>query len=222
MLEVCDLTIATGRARARLAAQLPHRARRAGRPHRRVGIGQVPHLPRRHGPPARLAHRVGRVTVGGDDRNLVGLAEADAAKLRGANMAMVFQEPMTALNPLMRVGRQIAESMLIHRTRPNRAAAERRARRAARRMSASRRRRRRRARTRTSSPVGSDSASSSRSRSPTTPSCWSATSRRPRSTSPSRRRSSTWCCRRCRVARPVSSSSRTTWPSSARRASASS
>jgi len=69
----------------------------------------------------------GRVTVGDDDRNVVGLAEAQAAKLRGAHMAMVFQEPMTALNPLMRVGRQIAESMLIHGTQPNRAAAERRA-----------------------------------------------------------------------------------------------
>ncbi|MBT2497603.1 ABC transporter ATP-binding protein [Agromyces sp. ISL-38] len=69
----------------------------------------------------------GRVNVGGDDRNVIGLGEAQAAKLRGANMAMVFQEPMTALNPLMRVGRQIAESMLIHGTQPNRAAAERRA-----------------------------------------------------------------------------------------------
>ena len=69
----------------------------------------------------------GRVTVGGGDRNIVGLGESEAAKLRGAHMAMVFQEPMTALNPLMRVGRQIAESMLIHGTQPNRAAAERRA-----------------------------------------------------------------------------------------------
>lgn len=69
----------------------------------------------------------GRVTVGGGDRNIVGLGETEAAKLRGAHMAMVFQEPMTALNPLMRVGRQIAESMLIHGTQPNRAAAERRA-----------------------------------------------------------------------------------------------
>lgn len=69
----------------------------------------------------------GRVTMGGGDRNIVGLGETEAAKLRGAHMAMVFQEPMTALNPLMRVGRQIAESMLIHGTQPNRAAAERRA-----------------------------------------------------------------------------------------------
>lgn len=68
----------------------------------------------------------GRVTVGDVDRNIVGVGENGAARLRGAHMAMVFQEPMTALNPLMRVGRQIAESMLIHRTQPTRAAADRR------------------------------------------------------------------------------------------------
>lgn len=68
----------------------------------------------------------GRVTVGDVDRNIVELGENEAARLRGAHMAMVFQEPMTALNPLMRVGRQIAESMLIHRTQPTRAAADRR------------------------------------------------------------------------------------------------
>lgn len=68
----------------------------------------------------------GRVTVGDVDPNIVGLGENEAARLRGAHMAMVFQEPMTALNPLMRVGRQIAESMLIHRTQPTHAAADRR------------------------------------------------------------------------------------------------
>jgi peptide/nickel transport system ATP-binding protein len=68
----------------------------------------------------------GRVTVGDEDRNIVGLGEREAARLRGAHMAMVFQEPMTALNPLMRVGRQIAEPMLIHGTQANRVAADRR------------------------------------------------------------------------------------------------
>ena len=66
----------------------------------------------------------GRVTVGDEDRNIVGLGEREAARLRGAHMAMVFQEPMTALNPLMRVGRQIAEPMLIHGTQANRVAAD--------------------------------------------------------------------------------------------------
>ncbi|MBT2534834.1 ABC transporter ATP-binding protein [Arthrobacter sp. ISL-69] len=69
----------------------------------------------------------GSVRIDGDDRNLVGLGEAQSAKLRGRNMAMVFQEPMTALNPLMRVGQQIAEAMTIHGTQPNRPSAERRA-----------------------------------------------------------------------------------------------
>ncbi|MGI4796399.1 MAG: ABC transporter ATP-binding protein [Janthinobacterium lividum] len=49
------------------------------------------------------------------DRELVGQSEAAWRKLRGNGIAMVFQEPMTALNPVMPVGRQIAESMVIHR-----------------------------------------------------------------------------------------------------------
>jgi peptide/nickel transport system ATP-binding protein len=69
----------------------------------------------------------GSVRIDGDERNLVGLGEGQSAKLRGRSMAMVFQEPMTALNPLMRVGQQIAEAMTIHATQPNRPSAERRA-----------------------------------------------------------------------------------------------
>ncbi|RWZ49882.1 ABC transporter ATP-binding protein [Labedella phragmitis] len=58
----------------------------------------------------------GSVTVAGSDDNLLGRSDARVAKLRGSAMSMVFQEPMTALNPLMRVGRQVAEIMTIHRT----------------------------------------------------------------------------------------------------------
>ncbi|AXH98030.1 ABC transporter ATP-binding protein [Ornithinimicrobium avium] len=59
-------------------------------------------------------------------RNLLGVGEREMARLRGDSMSMVFQEPMTALNPTMRVGDQVAEVMLLHRTQPSRAAARRR------------------------------------------------------------------------------------------------
>jgi peptide/nickel transport system ATP-binding protein len=50
------------------------------------------------------------------DRDLVGVPERRVKNLRGSRMSMVFQEPMTALNPLMRVGRQVAEVMTLHGT----------------------------------------------------------------------------------------------------------
>ena len=56
-------------------------------------------------------------------RNLLAVGEREMARLRGDSMSMVFQEPMTALNPTMRVGDQVAEVMLLHRTQPSRRAA---------------------------------------------------------------------------------------------------
>ena len=50
-----------------------------------------------------------------EDRDLVKLAEAEMQKLRGDRIGMVFQEPMTALNPLHRVGSQVAEPLILHR-----------------------------------------------------------------------------------------------------------
>ncbi len=49
-----------------------------------------------------------------NDRELLGMSERDLSRLRGDELAMVFQEPMTALNPAMRVGRQVTEPGRIH------------------------------------------------------------------------------------------------------------
>jgi peptide/nickel transport system ATP-binding protein len=67
----------------------------------------------------------GSVRLSGVDDDLVGASERHLTKVRGRRIAMVFQEPMTALNPVMKVGKQIAEAMLLHHTRPDRRAAQR-------------------------------------------------------------------------------------------------
>lgn len=50
-----------------------------------------------------------------DGRDLLTLAESQMQKLRGGEIGMVFQDPMTALNPTMRIGTQIAEVILRHK-----------------------------------------------------------------------------------------------------------
>jgi len=50
-----------------------------------------------------------------DGRELVGLPEDELCRFRGDRIGMVFQEPMTALNPLHTVGRQVAEPLRLHR-----------------------------------------------------------------------------------------------------------
>lgn len=47
-------------------------------------------------------------------RNLLALSESQMQKVRGHQMAMVFQEPMTSLNPLKRIGDQVAEAIEVH------------------------------------------------------------------------------------------------------------
>jgi oligopeptide/dipeptide ABC transporter ATP-binding protein len=49
-----------------------------------------------------------------ESRELLALAEPDMRQVRGARIAMVFQEPMTSLNPVLRVGDQVAEVARIH------------------------------------------------------------------------------------------------------------
>jgi peptide/nickel transport system ATP-binding protein len=47
-------------------------------------------------------------------RNLLAIPDDEMRRLRGSSLAMIFQEPMTALNPVMRVGDQVAEAVLAH------------------------------------------------------------------------------------------------------------
>jgi|BarGraNGADG00312_2_1021985.scaffolds.fasta_scaffold00742_3 oligopeptide/dipeptide ABC transporter ATP-binding protein len=54
----------------------------------------------------------GRVTF--DGRELTALPERGMRELRGSQMAMIYQDPMTSLNPLMRIGAQVAEAMTAH------------------------------------------------------------------------------------------------------------
>ena len=55
----------------------------------------------------------GRIMFEGKD--LFGLSEHDMRKIRGGRISMIFQEPMTSLNPIQRVGEQIAEAVRYHR-----------------------------------------------------------------------------------------------------------
>jgi peptide/nickel transport system ATP-binding protein len=56
--------------------------------------------------------RRGQVLYAGHD--MVGLPERELRLIWGAEISMVFQDPMTALNPVMRIGRQITESLVYH------------------------------------------------------------------------------------------------------------
>jgi len=65
----------------------------------------------------RLLQPPGRITGGRvlfQGRDLLTLAESEMREVRGAGISLIFQEPMTALNPVMRVGDQIAEALLVH------------------------------------------------------------------------------------------------------------
>jgi len=64
-------------------------------------------------------------TENGTTRNLPTLPDDSMRQLRGSRIAMIFQEPMTALNPVMRVGDQIAEAVLAHNSISKREAHQR-------------------------------------------------------------------------------------------------
>lgn len=49
-----------------------------------------------------------------DDVELLSLSEKQMRKIQGRDISMIFQEPMTALNPTMRIGKQVEEALLLH------------------------------------------------------------------------------------------------------------
>lgn len=65
-------------------------------------------------PQARISGEIFFAADAGEASNLAALHDEAIRKLRGSRMAMIFQEPMTALNPVMRVGDQIAEAVVAH------------------------------------------------------------------------------------------------------------
>jgi len=67
-------------------------------------LGLIPH------PPGEI--KGGKVLFHGHD--LVGLSDEEMQRVRGREIAMVFQEPMTSLNPVFTIGDQIAEAILVH------------------------------------------------------------------------------------------------------------
>ena len=74
-----------------------------------------------------VADPPGRIVGGAirfDGRNLLDLTETEMESIRGNDISMIFQEPMTSLNPLLTCGRQIAEAIALHQKLPARAAAE--------------------------------------------------------------------------------------------------
>jgi len=74
-----------------------------------------------------LPERVGRITRGTirlGDRNIIDASEGDMLQIRGEVVSMIFQDPMTSLNPVHTVGDQVAEVLELHKKYKTREAAE--------------------------------------------------------------------------------------------------
>ena len=69
-------------------------------------------------PPGRIVG--GSVTLEGTD--LLVVSDAEMRRIRGNRISMIFQEPMTSLNPVMRIGDQITEVVQLHRSMTNKEA----------------------------------------------------------------------------------------------------
>ena len=60
-----------------------------------------------------------------DGREISGIREKERCSLRGSEVSMIFQEPMTSLNPVMKVGKQVEEALLLHEKVTKKGARER-------------------------------------------------------------------------------------------------
>jgi oligopeptide/dipeptide ABC transporter ATP-binding protein len=69
-------------------------------------------------PPGKIVG--GEITF--DGKNLLGLSDSEMRQIRGDDIAMIFQDPMTSLNPVFTVGEQIAEALRLHRKLSRKAA----------------------------------------------------------------------------------------------------
>ena len=74
-------------------------------------------------PKRQLTAKAGRIELQGEE--LLGASPSRLRALRGARMSMIFQEPMTALNPVIAVGRQIEEVLTTHTNMPRNAREQR-------------------------------------------------------------------------------------------------
>jgi peptide/nickel transport system ATP-binding protein len=69
----------------------------------------------------RLVPQPGKIVGGAirfENKNLLEASEAQMRSLRGNRISMIFQEPMTSLNPVLTIGRQIAETVALHQRLP--------------------------------------------------------------------------------------------------------
>ncbi len=66
-------------------------------------------------PPGRIVSGKILLNTDGKTRDIAALPESDVRDIRGDTISMIFQDPMTSLNPVLTVGYQIAEPLMIHR-----------------------------------------------------------------------------------------------------------
>ena len=68
-----------------------------------------------------LPDRIGKITSGSivfDGTDIIHASETEMLKIRGNKVSMIFQDPMTSLNPILTVGDQIEEVLKLHRNMP--------------------------------------------------------------------------------------------------------